>query len=769
MLFRSYGLQLEDEGTLLFHLDRAARGLLPYTDFHTGYTPGYFWIGSNALEAVGGSATGLRTLLAIVNATSAALLYSIAAYRAPAALALLAPLAWLGFMPVFPGTFAMFNVPYPAWLATLCWLVLAASLLAWERKRSLTLIVWCGVITSIAFSIKLNAGAYAAAACVWVIVGTTRSDTLADRLSGVIGAVIVGLGVWSAFGLRVWGIDAGVHLLPLVVITVLCVSLLRGRFAQETEIGAFRALVVLTISFLPLTLAWAVPTISRLGVDGFASDVLLLGSNAAEIYWIDHPDIEVYALAVTVGTLGFAVVGRLLSHGVIPLRVAVGGVVAGLVTIAGAAAFVGVMPEGRASSVVRQLENASYWLAPIVHWGMFAMIVSRLARGVCDPRVWVLGVCSVAMYWQLYPRTDFPHILFAVPLCIPLALWLLDEVLRWWARAASSKNGYRQLVWGASAIGIVIGMIPVALAAAAPLAAWGVPVQSGTSPRLAVRVESDSSDELVGFGQAVDFLLEHTEAGEPLFAFPALGGLTFAVGLTNPVDHDYWYPQRPDHVAEQRMLATLRAEPPRFVATINTGWTFFFDAPAYFAETRSWVTENYRLVRRFDHIDILARRDVLPGEPALPGGLRATGNRETEPPAVMGLAQRAQRARKWLDTIPIGVALQGVLSSKPAAAILQLRAVRDGADLRAAAVVFSAYESENARLRREANSSARMVVGRHDAAVHRWADDLSAGDYIPYIAPLRARAERHATAPDGGIRNMSKLILSILDEAEERS
>lgn len=766
MLFRSYGFQVEDEGTLLFHLDRAARGLLPYTDFHTGYTPGYFWIGSNLLEWVGRSTTGLRTLLAIANAASATLLYVIARDRAPTLLALLAPLAWLGFIPVFRGSFAMFNVPYPAWLATLFWLVVAAGLLSWEHRRRLASLVVCGAVVSLAFSIKLNAGAYAAAACVWVIVATTRSETWFDRAAGITGTLIVGLGVWLAFGLRTWGIDAGVHLLPLVAIVAFALWKVRGRFADATDVGALRALLVLSASFLPLTLVWAVPTIGRLGVDRFASEVLLLGSNAAEIYWIDHPAVEMYAFAAAIGVLGFAGVGRLLAHRVIPLTAAVGAVVVGVMGTVAVALTAGIMPEGRAVSIVRQLENASFWLAPLVHWGMFVLLATRIARGIDEARLWVLGVCSVAMYWQLYPRTDFSHIMFAVPLCIPLALWLLTEVLGWWARASDRADALGRLTWGAASIGAAIGAIPVALALAAPIHAWGVPTQTGNASRVAVHVERDRSDELVGFGEAVNFLGENTNSGEPVLAFPALAGLTYAAGLTNPVEHDYWYPQRPDHAAEARMLAIVREAPPRFVATINTGWTFFFDSPAYFAEARTWVADNYRLVRRFDRIDILARNDVLTSEPTLLGGLPWSDTDESEPPAHTDYVRRLQEIRAWADTLPQGRYLEGLLSADTATALRQLRGIRDAGDLRTAAVLFTGYESSNDRVAREAIAAATKVVQRHDASVHRWAADLDAGDYAPYLAPMLERARRHRDSLDEGMRDLSNLIVRVVAEGQ---
>ena len=73
-MWRLYGFDAVDEGTQLFQISRAARGALPYTDFETGYTPGYFALQSWLWEAGGFAA--IRTMLVVVHAGVAATIYA---------------------------------------------------------------------------------------------------------------------------------------------------------------------------------------------------------------------------------------------------------------------------------------------------------------------------------------------------------------------------------------------------------------------------------------------------------------------------------------------------------------------------------------------------------------------------------------------------------------------------------------------------------------------------------------------------------------------
>jgi len=760
-LFRFYGFQVEDEGTLLFQLSRVAQGQFPYVDFHTGYTPGFFYVGAAVLHALGTTTTTMRPFLALMNAASVAGLYALARRVVGPWMAVVPALAWLAFIPLYR-EFAAFNVPYPAWFATFGWVVTALALVGWVEHGKRARLVLVGIAAAFAFSVKPNAGAFALAAGVWIVTFAGRRTSALDRIAGPLASLLMLAGVWVAFGLQWRTVDAAVHLVPTAVVALVAAFWLPGRLATDAHPRTSAALVALAAGFIPPTLLWVIPVLTRLGAAGFARDVLLLGSPAAALYYLPHPFPEFYGLIAVIAVLGVAVAGRAIARGWLAPSVPVlaGAVIVGLLALRVSRGA--VMPESMASSIFAQLQNAGFWLAPIAHWG--GILLLGRARGPHplgrEQRVLLALVpLAVGMYLQLYPRTDDAHLVMAMPVSAVLATALLARVLAWWTRAPRMFGVSTRLVLDGAVASVVL--VVVLMRITPGIEAWGLSRAHSTllvdSPTIGVRVDPSAADDLTAFGLATTFLRTHTTPGEPALAFPALTGLLFAAQLTSPVPHDYWYPGRPDHEDEAAMVRTLAAAPPRFAVTLNEGWSFFHGAPPYFLAARAFAVEHYALVARFGRFDVLARRDLaaaIPPERVVPSG---PGDRVLEP----DLGRRRQAARRWMAGLTVAEATAPHLEDDLRSAVLRLRAIRDGGDIRTAGWVLAGYDHPHPRVRDEVLGVMYWLATTYPAMRARWADDVDPAALRPYVAPYFARAEALRSAPDERARDFATLLLSL--------
>ncbi|MFN2375056.1 MAG: glycosyltransferase family 39 protein [Candidatus Binatia bacterium] len=748
LLLRPYGFQLEDEGTILSWFDRVMRGQSPYVDFHTGYTPGFFAFGSAVFSVFGPSATAMRAVLAVMNALSAAGMAELTRRVAGNWLAPVPPLLWLAFMPVYVGEFAAFNIPYPTWPVTLAWVGIALAMSSWITRPRAVLLVVAGAAAALAMWMRPNSGAFALAAITWIVVaGAPRRSTL-DRAAAGVAAGFMLAGVWYAFGFLVMGMDALVHLVPALAMAVLCVGSLASRLARggasSDGAGTTASLALLATAFLLPTLAWALPLLGTLGLDKFLYEVFLVGADYQSLYYAPHPRPELYALLVVAAMLAIAVGGRLVRSGIarpLPLLVAVA-VIGGAVKLMALAG--GIAPEGLLHSITLQLENSSFWLAAVANFGIVAWLLrvrgDELAASAEARSLVVLSVLGMAMYLQMFPRSDFMHQISAVPLLAVAACGLLQRVASWWAVGAwpSSWNG-RLLVRGgvqvAAASVLVLGFVEKA---AGPLEAQSCAAPSKLiSPRLAVRVEGPAGDELEAVAAMVALLRANTDEGEALWSFPATSGLLFAAGRTNVAPHDYWYPGRPDRAEEARVLGALREKKPRLIVTLNRGWNFFGDSGSYFDSLRDFARSEYRLVARRGRYDLLARRDAgfssLPV--VLPGGA-GSATEAIEP----NLERRRQAAWRWMDAMTPAEAAAAALPESRRDALLLLRALRDGGDLRGAGWAIAGFESADPRVRGEAVDAMLAMAGAYRSARDRLAGDFTGGDVAAFVEPWKERA-----------------------------
>ena len=194
LALRDFGFQLEDEGLLLMQIDRYAAGDLPYSDFQTGYTPGFYGLWALLTGWFGNSTQVVRSCLALVNAATVALLYVLAQRVSGRWIALLPALLWLAWLPVYPGDFASFNVPYPAWFSTLGWLLMALALIRTASSASLAWPALAAVAAAACFAVKPNSGVLAVAGLAWSLaVSCRRQHRFDTALTGA--ACILGLAV----------------------------------------------------------------------------------------------------------------------------------------------------------------------------------------------------------------------------------------------------------------------------------------------------------------------------------------------------------------------------------------------------------------------------------------------------------------------------------------------------------------------------------------------------------------------------------------------
>ncbi|HYC54029.1 MAG TPA: hypothetical protein VEL28_03725, partial [Candidatus Binatia bacterium] len=701
-LYRTYGFQIEDEGTLYFQLARAASGQLPYSDFHTGYTPGFFATFAWLLRTVGFEMAGMRLVLTLLNAATAAGLYVVAARAMGPLLALIPPLAWVAFLPVRPGDFVSFNVPYPAWPATAAWIATALCMTTWARRGGIWPLVIAGMAASFAFANKINAGAFALAGCVWAMCFFAGDRRTTDRIAMITAAVAMLLGLWFSLGFITLTVDAVVHVLPCVAITVIAVTRGRSRLHTPSHPGALPALAGLVAGFLPPMLAWAVPVLSRLGVEGFAREVLLIGSGAAGLYYVPHPLPQTYAVVTTLGALAAAALARLLARGHLPLRYVAAAAAAAIAATLIAATQFAEAPEGFRRSVSWQLENAAFWLAPLASYGAVTLLATRLLRRRARPSERALAAIiplAAAMYVQLFPRSDFMHLVISVPLILVAATALLARVIDWFEPAGQKPALLPPHLLRGGVTGAVLLVLLIRYGLnLEPLArvVTGRDARQWTmqTPRMNTWVEGSASDDLVAFGKTVDFLSRHAAPGESLLHFPAVAGALYGADARSPIPHDYWYPGRPAHEDERHMLATIEQSPPRYVVTLNDGWTFFIGSPAYFTDAEAFARRSYRLAARFGRFDVLVRNDLRAAHAEVerwtPAGT-AAALVEAE------VAPRRQAARRWCSWLTPQESAQARLPEKRSEAILFLRALRDGGDMRAAGWLLAGYYSGDER------------------------------------------------------------------------
>jgi HEAT repeat protein len=598
LAFVPYGFYLEDEGTMLYQIARTHAGQIPYIDFHTGYTPGLFYLNAWLFDAFGVNVIALRIGLALVNAAAAALLFALARHVAPTAWALVATLVYVAFLPFFGGEFASFNIPYPSWYVTLLWLASTLLLVRYRDTGRWPWLLLSGVAAGGCFCFKPNGGAFAlAAAGLGVLVLRSGESLVVQRLAAAACAAF-GLAVAALFGFSLLSFETAIFTLPWLALGV---GLARRPSSGDARILAsvVRELTLVSVGFALPTLPWLVWLKLKMPTGEFLREVLLIGGDVQQVYAIPYPLPEWWALVLAVGLVAVGVVPRALGRGLGSRRgVAWSAAVVGAV-VAVAFALFARMPEGLALSIIWQLENAAFYLVPLALAAAVWWLVRVPGAAATAPALVV--VSGLAMLEQMNPRPDFMHLVMGVPAGVAVVAFVGARVAAAWrdvgglGRAVSVGLLTVPFVVGAFRVGSNLGR-PVGMDRVTGAVAFGV--------------EASVGQDLTALARVVEFVSARTQADEPVFGFPAMAAVNFLSGRPNPVRHDYFFPGRPARAEEARVVAELAAVRPAYVVTLNDRFGFFQEAPTYYFLLRDYLRRSYVLDFRAGRYDVLRRRDL---------------------------------------------------------------------------------------------------------------------------------------------------------------
>ena len=563
---RPYGIfDYVDEGLLLVQALRAARGQVPYVDFHTGYGPLYFRLQAWLLAAGGWDA--IRWALVAVQGASGALLFVLARRLAGPALAWAAvALEVAFFLPVAPGRGAPFNAPYPAWYAGLAGVALAV-LLGGEAPARPWRAAVAGLIAGVVAAMKPSSGLLlAAGAAAAVVLGEVRDGGggwVTRAVLALVALAAVALVLPTGFTVAAW-----VLVPPVVALAAL------GARRGVADADALRRLVALAAGFAAVAGAAFAPALATLGPGGLAREI---GAGVAALYALPFPWPAVVAAAA--GLAAFAVRGPGAGAlAVAALALAVG---------AGAAGAGAPLPALRLGA-----EQAALALVPLALWSALA----ELRRGGNAAPLAPSALAATAAL-QLYPRPDFVHLM-------PLGVLLLPLALRVWARLPLPPRALIALPLVVAAVrfaptGLVLGRLASGRVTHVALGATELVVDAaGAEPLRAIARAAAAVRTLA--------------PEESVLAFPACGIVLFVAERSPAGPHDYFFPGRPDRAEADALATRLAAAPPPLAVTCTAADTALANAWGSYPALVALLTSRYHEVLAAPPFTVRAR-DQSPG------------------------------------------------------------------------------------------------------------------------------------------------------------
>jgi HEAT repeat protein len=390
---------------------------------------------------------------------------------------------------------------------------------------------------------------------------------------------------------------------------------------------------LLGAGFAVFNLPWVVYYGQQLGPRAFLRAILFVGTGFDKFYYIAYPPASPWALLLIVACASLVLIGALMRARVLPralvITTASAGFVAAVVYLHG---HPPPMVEGLQRAVVSRVRDIAFLLVLAVEWsGLIAALLvwqrfrRPLRRDLHDAdsplRVRQAGTLVITllgaalMHMQLYPRTDYMHLVPASPAILVLGAWLLDRTAKTWALGLARRLRTARLV----RLGATLPVYALILALLVPalrridylVRAWLGRDASALvyldPQRAPLVIEPAASRLFDSLRLTAQHVRNHTRPEQAVFGFPVLDLLCFLSERHNPTRHGYFFPGWPGHAVEAEVIDSLRHEPPAYVVTLHDHTLFFATAPIYYFDLRQFVLQNYRLERRIGIFDVFQR------------------------------------------------------------------------------------------------------------------------------------------------------------------
>ncbi len=625
-LFLTYGINLDDEGTILYQIERTLDGQTPYIDFHIGYTPATFYFHALLMKLFGVSVIPIRIVLALVNSAALAGMTLIAARLTVWWFAPLPALIYMVSIPVHGGEFAAFNIPYPAWYTTMLFVWSMYFMLRFGESGRRGWLIAGAFLAGLNFAYKPNAGLFNLAAASFAMLATIPFSEVAT--AGLERSLRRPLwwGLWVATLGGVWFVFAGngglielrIFLLPITLGALLVAWRALVTPPAPGNPGFIASATSLLGTVLLVNLPWIVPVFMLLGPTRFASDVLFIGTGFEQFYYIEHPPVFALTGVVVLGFVVLAALARMAVARRWPTDVM------SVIAIAGAGlclwwvSRVALMPQGFLEAIRSEYEARILAVTLAINLAGLAAFARTIGIGeetrIESSRVGTVVIGALAMYLQLYPRTDFTHWVQAAPLSLVLGTVVLAGVAKAWAAAvAGRRRALAMAVCVTPVIAVIVLRAAPGIVAAFDLDGWRLHraphVELGLD-RAPVWINAVRQERYRSLASMVGYLSENTTTDEPVFVFPNLDIVSFLSDRHNPTRHGYFYPEWPGRDVEAEVTSELMARPPRLTLLLRMHALFFMKAPVYYYTLRDFINSNYSSAFTIGPYHLVERRDV---------------------------------------------------------------------------------------------------------------------------------------------------------------